>query len=264
MPYSREIYFARSQRSSAQDGAPPLVLIHGAGGSHLHWPRELRRLSIADVYALDLPGHGKSEGAGRQSIPEYSARVLEWMKDAWVQRPVLVGHSMGGAIALQAALQAPAEVSGLVLIGSGARLRVAQPILDSTSREEMLSQAIELIVEWSYSANAPHGLRALSAKDLRGTRPAALHNDFLACDRFDVMSRLGEVQAPALIMCGSEDKLTPEKYSRYLTDHLPDARLVLLPGAGHMAMLEQPKAAAEAVLAFLRERFAARPEGSPR
>jgi pimeloyl-ACP methyl ester carboxylesterase len=264
MPFSQEIYFARSQRTSAVEGIPPLVLLHGAGGSRLHWPRELRRLNIADVYALDLPGHGKSEGAGRQSVAEYAARVLEWIKDAWVQRPVLVGHSMGGAIALQAALEAPAAVSGLVLIGSGARLRVAQPILDGSSREETLAQAVDVFVDWSYSENAPRALRELSARSVRETRAAALHNDFLACDKFDVMGRLGEVRAPALVMCGSEDRLTPEKYSRYLADHLPDARLVVLPGAGHMAMLEQPQAAAEAVLAFLRERFAGSPEASAR
>ncbi len=264
MPFSQEIYFARSPRLSEQDSAPPLVLIHGAGGSHLHWPRELRRLSLTDVYALDLPGHGKSEGVGRQSVAEYADRVLEWAKDAWVQRPVLVGHSMGGAIALQAALQAPAAVSGLVLVGSGARLRVAPALLDASSREETLVQAVDVFIDWSYSANASRALRNLSAKSIRETRAAVLHNDFLACDRFDVMSRLGEIQAPALVLCGSADRLTPEKYSRYLADHLPDARFVLLPGAGHMAMLEQPEAAADAVLTFLRERFAARSEGPAR
>ncbi len=264
MPYSQEIYFARSKRSSAAEGAPPLVLIHGAGGSHLHWPRELRRLSVSDVYAIDLPGHGKSEGVGRQSVADYAARVLEWIKDAWVQRPVLVGHSMGGAIALQSALEAPAEVAGLVLIGSGARLRVAQPLLEGSAREETMTQLIELFVDWSYSANAPKALRELSARSVRETRAAVLHNDFLACDGFDVMSRLGEIHTPALVMCGSEDRLTPEKYSHYLADHLPDARLVVLPGAGHMVMLEQPKPAAEAVLTFLRERFAARSENPAR
>ncbi len=264
MPFSQEIYSARSPRSSVEEGAPPLVLIHGAGGSHLHWPRELRRLGITDVYALDLPGHGKSEGVGRQSIAEYAARVLEWTRDAWVQRPILVGHSMGGAISLQAALDAPGAVSGLVLIGTGARLRVAQALLDGSAREETMTQAIEVFVDWSYSANAPRALRELSARTVRGTRAAVLHNDLMACDQFDVMKRLAEIRMPALVLCGSEDRLTPEKYSRYLADHLPDGRLVVLPGAGHMAMLEQPKAAAEAVLAFLRERFAARSENRAR
>ncbi|HLC35054.1 MAG TPA: alpha/beta hydrolase [Anaerolineales bacterium] len=255
MPFAQDIYYAQSPRASGNEGTPPLVLIHGAGGSHLHWPRELRRLSTTDVYALDLPGHGKSEGVGRQSIPAYAERLLEWMKDAWVQRPVLVGHSMGGAIALQAALDARSALSGLVLIGSGARLRVAEALLQSTLSEETMAQAVQVIVDWSYSAGAARSLRELSARGLREMRATVLHNDFVACDGFDVMARLGELLLPVLIVCGSEDRLTPEKYSRYLAGHLPDARLVILPGAGHMAMLEQPQASADAVRAFLQERF---------
>jgi pimeloyl-ACP methyl ester carboxylesterase len=196
---------------------------------------------------------------GRQSVAAYAERLLEWMKDAWVQRPVLVGHSMGGAIALQAALDAPSALSGLVLIGSGARLRVAEAILQSTMSEETMAQAIRIIVEWSYSAGAARPLRELSVRSLRETRATVLHNDFVACDGFDVMARLGELLLPVLVVCGSEDRLTPEKYARYLAGHLPDARLVMLPGAGHMAMLEQPQASAEAVRAFLQERFGGPP-----
>ena len=255
MPFAQDIYYAHSPRASGREGTPPLVLIHGAGGSHLHWPRELRRLSITDVYALDLPGHGKSEGVGRQSVAAYAECLREWMKDAWVQRPVVVGHSMGGAIALQAALDAPSALSGLVLIGSGARLRVAEAILQSTMSEETMPQAIQVIVEWSYSAGTARALRELSARSLRDTRATVLHNDFVACDGFDVMARLGELHLPVLVVCGSQDRLTPEKYAHYLAGHLPDAHLVMLPGAGHMAMLEQPQATADAVRAFMQERF---------
>ncbi len=255
MPFAQETYYARSTRASGNEATPPLVLIHGAGGSHLHWPRQLRRLSTTDVYALDLPGHGKSEGVGRQSIPAYSEQLLEWMKDVWVQRPVLVGHSMGGAIALQTALDSPSSLSGLVLVGSGARLRVAETFLQSSMSEETMDQAVQVLIEWSYSAGASRSMREQSARDMRKTRATVLHNDFVACNGFDVMTRLGELLLPVLIVCGSEDRLTPEKYSRYLATHLPDARLVLLPGAGHMVMLEQPQATAEAVRVFLQERF---------
>jgi pimeloyl-ACP methyl ester carboxylesterase len=255
MPYAQGIYFAHSARATENETVPPLVLIHGAGGSHLHWPRELRRLGVTEVYTLDLPGHGKSEDVGRQSVPAYAERLLEWMKDAWVRRPVLVGHSMGGAIALQAALDAPSALSGLVMIGSGARLRVAEAFLQSTMSEETMAQAVQVIVEWSYSAAASRSLRELSARGLREMRVTVLHNDFVACDGFDVMARLGELLLPVLIVCGSEDRLTPEKYSRYLATHLRDARLVMLPGAGHMVMLEKPQATADAVRAFLEERF---------
>src|SRR5512140_3865565 len=103
---------------------PPVILIHGAGGHHLYWPAQVRRLHGERVFALDLPGHGKSAGVGHHSVQDYSAEVLAFMDAMKFSRAVLVGHSMGGAVALQAALDAPERMLGLGLLGSAARLRV--------------------------------------------------------------------------------------------------------------------------------------------
>src|SRR5262245_48599923 len=93
---------------------PPLICVHGAGGTHQHWGNQLRDLSgIAQVYALDLPGHGRSAPPGRDRIVGYVETLLAFMDGLALTAAALVGHSMGGAVALQAALDAPERVSGL-------------------------------------------------------------------------------------------------------------------------------------------------------
>ena len=98
---------------------PPSYLIHGAGGHHLYWPPQIRRLTGYRVYALDLPGHGRSGGSGQQTIDSYTTAVKDWLIEVNLHSAVFVGHSMGSAIALSLALNYPDHVLGLVLIGGG-------------------------------------------------------------------------------------------------------------------------------------------------
>ncbi len=115
--------------------SPHLILVHGAGGSHLHWGAAVRNLHNANVYALDLPGHGRSEGPGHGTIADYAAFVVAFMDALDIQQAVIAGHSMGGATALTAALNHPQRVAGLLLVGTGARLRVLPRILEGTMND---------------------------------------------------------------------------------------------------------------------------------
>ena len=230
---------------------PPLILIHGAGGSRLDWPPELRRLDGELVYGLDLPGHGRSQGEGEQAVDRYVKRVCNWMEAANLERAVLVGHSMGGAIALKMALDVPARVEGLVLVGTGGRLRVNQMILELTSNRETFSKAVDQVIAWAYSPSAWPRLVELARARMVETRPKVLHGDLLACNRFDVLDRLGEIKAPTQVICGVDDMLTPLKYSRFLAETIPASSLVAIDGAGHMVMLEQPGEVARAVKEFM-------------
>ena len=104
---------------------PTVVCIHGAGGSHLHWGYQLRELATtAQIIAVDLPGHGRSDQPGRSSIHDYSQAIIAFMDAIGCEQAILVGHSMGGAISMWTAFEAPERVSGLGLIGTGGRLRV--------------------------------------------------------------------------------------------------------------------------------------------
>ena len=230
---------------------PPLILIHGAGGSRLDWPPELRRLDSEWVYGLDLPGHGRSQGEGEQAVDRYVERISTWMEAVSLERAVLAGHSMGGAIALMMALDIPSRVEGLVLVGTGGRLRVNQRILELTASHETCSRAVDQIMTWAYSPSASPRLVELARARMIETRYEVLHGDFLACNRFDVLDRLGEIKVPTQVICGVEDMLTPLKYSRFLSETIPQASLVAIDGASHMVMLERPGEVARVVKEFM-------------
>jgi len=254
MPYaqlesSERIYYALHDPRESSGEGPALVCVHGAGGSHLNWPSEIRRLPGARVYALDLPGHGRSAGSGRQTIGEYAAVLVSFLDVLSVREAVIVGHSMGGAVALEMALSHPDRVRGLVLIGSGARLRVAPAILQGVLKD--FAGAVKLMAEFAYGPDAPEELKRLGQQVMSETSPQVMHGDFLACDAFDVMARLDKIGAPTLVVTGTADRLTPVKYARFLAHSIPGAQLVLVENAGHMVMLERSQAVGSAVVRFV-------------
>lgn len=214
-----------------------LVFIHGAGSTADAWHFQKARFPGCD--AVSLPGH--PEGAARNSIDEYREWLREYLAASGGDKAVLAGQSMGGGIALSYALAHPADVAGLVLIGTGARLRVNPGFLATLKNNigKQPSWYRDLAVTM-YDGVEP------SVRDMVLDRqcrlPICVHlNDFLCCDRFDVMDRIGEIRVPALILCGDRDIMTPLKYSRYLADRMPGSRLAVIPEAGHLVFLQKPE-----------------------
>lgn len=228
---------------------PPLALVHGAGGDLMHWPTDLRRLPGRRVYAVDLPGHGQSGGDPLPDIASYAAALHAWAESVALPRFVLAGHSMGGAIAIEYALRHAGRLAGLILLSTGAGLRVAPQILAGLLTD--FDATVELLVRWMYGEGADPNLLRLGARRLREARPATLHADFAACDAFDRRADINRIDVPTLILCGEADVMTPLKSSEYLRDQIPASQLVVIPGAGHMAALQQPQAVAREIEAFL-------------
>ncbi len=176
-----------------QPDLPALILLHGAGGSYLSWPTQIRRMPGCRVYALDLPGHGGSPGMDEVTIPGYASSVMDWMRETGLNTAFLVGHSMGSAIALQIALEHPELVRGLCLLGSAARLRVHPAILGTAANPDTYHKAVELVIRWSFGSKADPKLQLLTARRMAETSREALHADFDACNRFDITSRVDQI-----------------------------------------------------------------------
>jgi pimeloyl-ACP methyl ester carboxylesterase len=230
---------------------PPLVFVHGAGGSRLHWPPSLRRLAGSRTLAVDLPGHGRPSIGEAGGIDDYARGLSGWQAAVPVHRPVLVGHSMGSAIALTAALAEPAALAGLVLIGAGARLRVNPRLLEGVARPETFAASVDQIVRWSFAAAAEARLVELARARLLETGSAVLAADLRACDAFDVAARLGEIGLPTLIIVGGDDRMTPPPLSEELRAGIAGARAEVIAGGGHMVMLERPEAIGRLLQSFL-------------
>lgn len=230
----------------------PLVLVHGSGDSARTWEPLIARLPDYDCLALNLPGHGDRmdrPGPSAMSIGDYADAVRAALARRDLGRGVtLAGHSLGGAIALRMALEYPALVGRIILIGTGARLRVLPAILAAakSGSREVVTEAHHELVRMSFAPEHAAQAEAYFAA-LEPVAPGVFGRDLAACDAFDMMADLGRIEQPALIITGEEDRATPPKYAMYLRDHLENARLTLIPGAGHYVQVEAPGAVAAAL-----------------
>ncbi len=227
-----------------------ILFLHGAGGSHRIWRDQWAGLKEAARLVLpDLPGHAGSGGAPRGSIGEYAAWLAEFVSETGLARYVLAGHSMGGAIAQQAALDGIPGIEALILVGTGARLKVLPAITDGIANRfgEFAPELVGMLM-----ADGPNPfLLEDVARDVLATRPETFLADFAACNAFDVMDRLDRIRTPALVVTGSRDRLTPLKYGQYLATNLPGGVLKIIDGAGHLAMLEKPVETNRVIASFV-------------
>ncbi|MEM7114766.1 MAG: alpha/beta hydrolase [Chloroflexota bacterium] len=232
---------------------PALVLIHGAGGRHSDWPTQIRHMANTAVYSLDLPGHAQSTGSGHDTIDGYADVVQAFIESLGLERVVLVGHSMGGAIAQILALRGLTQLSGLVLVGTSARLRVGDAILHNILPN--FDKAVGLINKYTWSRSARPVQVGLAKRLMAETKPEILHGDFFACNAFDVREELGKIALPTLVVSGSADMMTPAKHGQALAKGIPNAEFVQIAGAGHFLIQEKPHQVAEAIQQFLASVF---------
>ena len=242
------VVFGRGER---QEGRDSLVFIHGAGGNGTSWHLQRNHFSRDfNCFVMELPGHGGAQGQGAQEVETYALWIKGALDELEVVSPFLIGHSMGGAVTMDLALRFPDLPRGLVLVSTGARLRVLPRILDEIKKD--FSRAVELICELSFAKDVPEEMLRAGIAEMKKTSSDVLYGDFSACERFDMMEEVGKIIHPTLVICGDQDDLTPVKYSRYLADRIRGSRLEVIEGAGHMVMLERPDKFNKTVEAFVR------------
>ena len=251
MPVAGGLYYTFSDDRVKDCGVLPVVLVHGAGSSHLAWPVQLRRLRGGAALAVDLPGHGRSESIARQSIEGYSDSLAAFLEATVTGRAVLVGHSMGGAVALQLALKQPDLVAGVALISSGAYLGGRTEIVERLLNPTTSYSAVDLFEKTAFGPSASAALVASVMAVLRAARPSMVKNDWLACADYDLRPQVKRLKVPLFVAVGLQDSLTPLSYAHFLKSSLKDVTLHTIPEAGHMALLEKTDALMKGLRPFL-------------
>jgi pimeloyl-ACP methyl ester carboxylesterase len=238
------------ERKGLLEERETVLFIHGAGGGQYTWSYQKGFLEKQfNPIIIELPGHGESEGEGEEEIGRYAEHVLAFLKAMDLQKVFLVGHSMGGAIVQTLALTHPEVIKGIVLVGTGARLKVLPLILNGIKNN--FEETVQKINQFSYSRKAPSDLIEKGVFGMRQCLSEVLYGDFLACTRFDLMNEVEKILLRTLILCGDDDQLTPVKYSQFLQSRIKGSKLEILPNAGHMVMMEAPQAFNEKIREFI-------------
>jgi pimeloyl-ACP methyl ester carboxylesterase len=228
---------------------PAIVLLHGAGFDHSTWALHSRWFSHHGygVLAPDLPGHGRSSGAALPSIADMADWTAALLDAAGVATARLVGHSMGSLIALETAARHPAKVSGLSLIGTAATMTVGPDLLKAAEANN--HDAVDMVSIWGLGYQAELGgslapgmwMHSGAQRVLENCRPGVLFNDLSACNAYqNALAAAAKVRVPATLILGERDMMTPAKAGKALAAALPNSRTIVLPGAGHMMMVERP------------------------
>lgn len=242
----KKIYY----RGDSERGKPAIIFCHGSAGGHHYWNYQLKALKeVANPIAVDLPGHGLSGGEPANDVDTYCLFLKYFAEALKLNCFIPAGHSLGGAITLAYTLNYPDNTKGLILIGTGAKLRVLPSILEELRRGIIP----EAMVNYLYSEATPGELKSMGQKELERTDAALFLADLTACNHFDVIDKVSRINKPTLLICGNEDLLTPVKYSLFLRDSIPNSRLAIVKRAGHMVMLEKPGEVNQAITAFIKE-----------
>lgn len=244
------IYAEKAVPNAATDSS--IVMLHGLGGSHLYWSKLLAALPEQGygAIALDLPGHGQSSLPSEQSLtPKWMGQALaNWLKSQSEQQPVLVGHSLGGWVALQAYLHDPTLFRGLVLMASAGLegVNFAPPQMNMGGDFSTMMQQLFGTLFHDPSKMDPMELQniisqAMSAPALMSLSPEGMLNE----------SDLESINCPTLLIWGENDQLIPSKWAQVFHEHLPNSQLNLLSECGHIPQLEKPSEVHDSLTQFV-------------
>jgi pimeloyl-ACP methyl ester carboxylesterase len=230
---------------------PAIVFLHGAGFDHSTWALHSRWFAHHGfgVLAPDLPGHGRSAGAALPTIAAMADWTAAMLDAAGAPRARLVGHSMGSLIALETAARHPDKVTALALIGTAATMTVGPDLLKAAEAND--HAAVDMVSIWGLGFHAELGgslapglwMHGGAQAVLEKCRPGVLFSDLSACNAYqDALAAGARVAAPTTLILGERDMMTPARAGKALAAAVPNARTIVLPGAGHMMMAEQPDA----------------------
>ena len=256
MPYlnfnEKKIYYQLKENNIASSQNKGLIFIHGSGETSFIWQNQIDGLNLDyKIIAIDLPSHGNSDKFLISEITlDLYVNVIEKLKESLkLEKMILSGHSLGGAIILSYYLKNPNDIESLILCATGARLRTSPVIFQQLTDD--YKQYLDYLRQTAFHRKTPKSVIDIYREQLSKVDPQVIYNDFKICDGFDVFPEISRISVPCLILCGDSDILTPPKYSQYFDTNIKDSKLHIIQQAGHMVMLEKPQLVNQYIQEFI-------------
>jgi pimeloyl-ACP methyl ester carboxylesterase len=245
---NRTVYAATGNRDIDRS-LPTVVFVHGAGQDHTIWVLPTRYFVRhgRNVLAVNLPGHGRSEGPPLASIEAVADWVIDVLDAAGIDKAAVVGHSMGSLVALETAARHPERIRAIALVGTSVPMPVSEELLDSAKNDD--HAAVEMLTLWGHSraaqlgGNATPGMWMIGGGQrlLERAAPGAIYADLMACnDYVNGIENAKQLACPALLILGGRDAMTPTQSAMAVAKAIPDSETVILERAGHALLSERP------------------------
>lgn len=252
--------FAYTAAHELDAAKPTVVFVHGAGLDHSSFGLQSRYFGYhgRNVLAVDLPGHGRSEGPPIPSIAGMTDWVLAALKTLKIPKASVVGHSMGALVALEFAARYPAHCERIALIGVGYPMKVTEAFLEAARKNDYA--AFDMSTIWGHAAQVPLGsnpnpgmwMYGDALARLERLAPGVLYNDLKACNDYGSGAETAaRVKCPALLILGRRDVMTPPRAAKLLQESIVGAKTVEVAPSGHTLMSEAPDATLDALIGFL-------------
>lgn len=236
-----------------------IVFVHGAALDHTVWLLQTRYFAHhrRNVLAIDLPGHGRTEGPLLPTIPDMADWVFSVVDAMSIQKIILVGHSMGSLVTLEAAALHPDRTTRLALLGTAVPMAVADPLLNAA--RDNRHAGFDMINIWGHSPTAQIGGSETPGTWMTGTAirlleragPNVLFNDLNACREYGHgLESAARISCPTLLLAGNSDVMTPLTVAQDLVEAIPDARMKIL-DCGHLLMSEKPNEVLDELIVFI-------------
>ena len=237
-----------------------IMFVHGASLDHTVWTLPARHFVRRgqNVLAVDLPGHGLSDGPFLPKIGQYADWLIEVLDALEIEKTALVGHSMGSLIALECAARNADRIRSLVLVGTAVPMPVTDYLLNAAKNNPQA--AIEMLTAWGHSADAHFGGNETPGMWMIGGllrlfeqgKPGALFNDLAACNDYKTgIEAAQRIKCPTMLILGQHDLLTPVRFAKQLASHIHNAQIRILRRTGHTIMSEKPDALLDALIEIL-------------
>jgi pimeloyl-ACP methyl ester carboxylesterase len=234
--------FAYTAAHELDPAKPTVVFVHGAGLDHSLFGLQSRYFGYhgRNVLALDLPGHGRSEGPALGTIEEMADWVSEVLSKLKIEKAALVGHSMGSLVVLEFAARHPQQAERIAFCSIAFPMKVSEPFLEAARTNDYA--AFDMHTIWGHAAQVR----------LERLGPGVLHAGLKACNDYAAgLESAAKVKCPALFILGRRDVMTPLRASRALYEKFAEAKIVEVPVSGHTPMAEAPDATLDALIAFI-------------